>query len=65
MYFDTKNYADAILQLAKALIELNVKDVNVLFDEDEYLLMHDLYETIGELNPAFSDKLMKLASEPA
>ena len=42
-----------------------MKDVNDLFEKNEYLLMHDLYKVIGELNPEFGDKLMQLASQPA
>jgi hypothetical protein len=61
MYFDTKAYADAISQLAKALAELEPQSVHQLFEQDEYLLMHDLAETLNNKHPKFGAKLALLA----
>ena len=60
MYFDTKAYANAISQLAKALAELEPQSVHELFEQDEYLLMHDLAETLNEEHPKFDAKLALL-----
>jgi hypothetical protein len=57
MYFDTKAYADAISQLAKALAELEPQAVYELFEECEYLLMHDLAETLSREHPDFDARL--------
>ena len=51
MYFDTKAYADAISQLAKALTELGPQAVYELFEECEYLLLHDLAENSWQRAP--------------
>ena len=50
MYFDTKAYADA-----------GASSVHQLFEQDEYLLMHDLAETLNKKHPKFGAKLALLA----
>ena len=57
MYFDTKAYAAAISQLAKALAELEPQAVFELLEEAEYLLTHDLAETLSREHPDFDAKL--------